>query len=71
MEQTHHLAPKRMKYHNLIIEQRHHSNELEFGPPNSTVPNEIDFKMYTNNNDMDKMDDTATTLMLNFVGHSI
>jgi hypothetical protein len=43
--------------------QRHHSNELEIGPPNSTLPIEIDFGMYTNNSDMDNMDDTTTTLV--------
>jgi hypothetical protein len=45
--------------------QQHHSNELKFGPPNSTVPIEIDLGMYTNNSDMDNMNHTATTLMRN------
>jgi hypothetical protein len=45
--------------------QRHHSKELEIDPPNSTVPIDIDFGMYTNNIDMDIMDDTTTTLMRN------
>jgi hypothetical protein len=45
--------------------QRHHSNEIEFDQPNNTVPIEIDFGRYTNNNNMDNMDDTATTLMRN------
>jgi hypothetical protein len=45
--------------------ERHHSNELEIDPPNSTVPIEIDFGMYTNNSDMGNMDDTTTTLMIN------
>jgi hypothetical protein len=42
--------------------QRHHSNELEIDPPNSTVPIEINFGMYTNDIDMGNMDHT-TTLM--------
>jgi hypothetical protein len=45
--------------------QRHHSNKLKFDQPNSTVPIEIDFGMYTNNSGVDNMEDTATTLMRN------
>jgi hypothetical protein len=45
--------------------QRHHSNEHEFDQPNSTVPIEIDFGRYTKNNNMDNIDDTATTLVRN------
>jgi hypothetical protein len=45
--------------------QRHHSNELEIDPPNSTVLIKIDFGMYTNDIDMGNMDDTTTTLMRN------
>jgi hypothetical protein len=45
--------------------QQHQSNELEFDQPNSTVPIAIDFGRYTNNNNMNNMDDTATRLMRN------
>jgi hypothetical protein len=45
--------------------QRHHSNEHEFDQPNSTRPIEIDFGRYKNNNIMDNIDDTGTTLVRN------
>jgi hypothetical protein len=40
--------------------QRHHSNELEIDPPNSTAPIEIYFGMYTKNIDMGNIDGTTT-----------
>jgi hypothetical protein len=39
-------------------------NKLEIDPPNSTLPIEIEFGMYTNNIDMGNIDDTTT-----LVGH--